>query len=358
LVLEDSQVLLTGEILGGDTASAAPSSTLPPSGYDFRWEQIAGVPVELKQTGLMNASFVAPQINEEASKLTFRLGAYGSNGLIVRSDDLSVTVNNSAPVQIEDEGPHGGGSSSSSASATFEVKEPAFNAVQRVDAEPPSDIHMLTLQSGSGAYSPAPLAPVAGMWVNATTVTERMGLQFSSSGRNYSMALEPGRAIAYVFDRQVELRDVHLNSSSSLHNLQVQLGYYYGQVPLVSVPSSSSQVLPEEETPIQAKLPEEGAIIRFARENQAIAGLMAVAVPVGLGIGLKMASTHRRRRSKALNPARALFPKSDPVAGEAEKVRPVIEELEKMLGRNLDTAVNASELLDKFGSGRSEASQH
>ncbi|HKU50737.1 MAG TPA: hypothetical protein VJP79_12360, partial [Nitrososphaera sp.] len=140
LVLENSQVLLTGEIQGSDTASAA-----PPSGYDFRWEQIAGVPVELKQTGLMTASFVAPQINEEASKLTFRLGAYGSNGLIVRSDDLSVTVNNSAPVQIEDEGPHG--DSSSSSAATFEVKEPAFNAVQRVDAEPPSDIHMLTLQS-------------------------------------------------------------------------------------------------------------------------------------------------------------------------------------------------------------------
>jgi hypothetical protein len=35
----------------------------------------------------------------------------------------------------------------------------------------------------------------------------------------------------------------------------------------------------------------------------------------------------------------------------------VIEELEKMLGRNLDTALNASELLDKFGSGRSEAAQ-
>jgi hypothetical protein len=67
-----------------------------------------------------------------------------------------------------------------------------------------------------------------------------------------------------------------------------------------------------------------------------------------------MASTHRRK-AKTADPARKLFPKNDPVAGEAEKVRPVIEELEKMLGRNLDTALNASELLDKFGSGRSEA---
>jgi hypothetical protein len=44
-----------------------------------------------------------------------------------------------------------------------------------------------------------------------------------------------------------------------------------------------------------------------------------------------------------------LFPKNDPIAGEAEKVRPVIEELERMLGRDLDTAVSASELLDRFG---------
>jgi hypothetical protein len=49
--------------------------------------------------------------------------------------------------------------------------------------------------------------------------------------------------------------------------------------------------------------------------------------------------------------AKSLFPKGDPVAGEAEKVRPVIEELERMLGRDLDTAVSASELLDRFGSG-------
>ena len=82
---------------------------------------------------------------------------------------------------------------------------------------------------------------------------------------------------------------------------------------------------------------------------------MAIGVPAGIGVGLKLASSSRKK--KIANPAKALFGKSDPVAGEAEKVRPVIEELERMLGRNLDTALSASELLDRFGSGRNEVSQ-
>jgi hypothetical protein len=167
------------------------------------------------------------------------------------------------------------------------------------------------------------------------------------------MEASAGQATAYVFDRPVELQDVRLSSASNVQGLGI--GYYYDQVPLASVSTSSSQGSDGESGVIPSIPPTEGAIIKFARENQIIAGLMALGVPVGIGVGLKMASSHRRKRP--LNPAKALFPKHDPVAGEAEKVRPVIEELEKMLGRDLDTAVSASELLDRFGSGRTEASQ-
>jgi hypothetical protein len=122
-------------------------------------------------------------------------------------------------------------------------------------------------------------------------------------------------------------------------------------LPTTSLPGSGQ----EEPAPIQARPPDEGSIIKFARENQLLAGLMAIAVPAGIGVGLKLASSSRRKRMA--NPAKALFGKIDPIAGEAEKVKPVIEELERMLGRNLDTALSASELLDKFGSGRAEVSQ-
>jgi hypothetical protein len=83
-----------------------------------------------------------------------------------------------------------------------------------------------------------------------------------------------------------------------------------------------------------------------------LAGIMAVGVPSGIAVALKVASNRRsRQQGDPRKAAKLLFPKSDPVAGEAEKVRPVIEELERMLGRDLDTAISASELLDRFGSG-------
>jgi hypothetical protein len=212
----------------------------------------------------------------------------------------------------------------------------------------------LNILGVEGVNSPTPAAPVVGIWINATADMADLDLHFSSAGRKYSIDASAVQATAYVFDRPVELQDVRLTSASGVQGIGI--GYYYDQVPLASVSSSSPQGQELDESEVIPSIPPtEGAIIKFARENQIIAGLMAIGVPVGIGVGLKMASSHRRKRS--LNPAKALFPKHDPVAGEAEKVRPVIEELEKMLGRDLDTAVSASELLDRFGSGRNEASQ-
>ena len=338
VVLEDSVVELVGSYQG-DSA-----------GLEFRWEQMAGPLVTLENSASLNATFSAPQISEDATRLDFRLGLFDSQGALVGWDDVSIAVNNTALVQviendvdIEQNGP-----------SSIEVGGPSFTAVKRVDTEPPSEIHILSIPGIAGANSPTPTAPVVGIWINATMDMAGLELHFGSSGRKYSISAEASQATAYVFDRQVEIKDVRLSADSEVQS--VSMGYYYGQVPLMSIPTTS---LPgsgqEEPAPIQARPPEEGSIIKFARENQLVAGLMAIAVPAGIGVGLKLASSSRRKRMA--NPAKALFGKIDPIAGEAEKVKPVIEELERMLGRNLDTALSASELLDKFGSGRAEVSQ-
>ncbi len=334
VVLEGSTVFLTGGYQGDAIE-------------DFRWEQTGGVTVTLEKVSLMEASFVAPETDVDSSTLTFRFGSY-TEGIISQWDEVSVTVNNTAQVQIKDEG--------GQVDPTFEISEPTFSAVESIDAEPPKEIHRLGILGAGGAISPNPTAPVRGIWINATSEMSGLELHFSSLGRKYSLNAESDRATAYVFDRQIDIQNVNLTASSNIP--QFGIGYYYDQIPLIPVPTSAPQTTPAPEAspPIQVTPPAEGAIIKFARENQIIAGLMAIAVPVGIGVSLKMASTHRRK-AKTADPARTLFPRNDPVAGEAEKVRPVIEELEKMLGRNLDTALNASELLDKFGSGRSEAAQ-
>jgi hypothetical protein len=273
---------------------------------------------------------------------------FDSQGALVKWDDVSVTVNNTALVQVRDNS-----ETEQDGPSSFEVSEPTFTAVKRVDIEPPSEIHLLGVPGAAGAIIPTPTAPVVGIWINATLDMAGLELHFGSSGRQYSIGAEASQAMAYVFDRQVEIKDVRLTASSDVQSIGI--GYYYGQVPLTSVPTASITSGQEEPSPVLAIPPAEGAIIKFARENQVIAGLVAIGVPVGIGVGLKLASTSRRK--KMANPAKALFGKSDPVAGEAEKVRPVIEELERMLGRNLDTALSASELLDRFGSGRNEVSQ-
>jgi|GEM_PF-4464719 len=337
VVLEGSVVQLAGHYQAGE------------SGYqEFRWEQMGGPLVTLEKSSLLNASFVAPQIEEDASRLNFRLGIFDSQGALVKWDDVSVTVNNTALVQVIDNS-----ETKQEDPSSFEVSEPTFTAVKRVDIEPPSEIHLLSIPGAAGANSPTPTAPVVGIWINATLDMVGLELHFGSSGRQYSIGAEANQATAYVFDREVEIKDVRLTASSDVQSIGI--GYYYGQVPLSSVPTASITSGQEEPASVVAMPPTEGAIIKFARENQVIAGLVAIGVPVGIGVGLKLASTSRRKKMN--NPAKALFGKSDPVAGEAEKVRPVIEELERMLGRNLDTALSASELLDRFGSGRNEVSQ-
>lgn len=340
--IEGSVVLLEGEY-SAETNLA-----------DLRWEQTAGIPVTLNVQSALRASFAAPQIDEDSSVLIFRLAEFDSRGNAVRWDDVSITLNNSVnvtpvddTVDIEEEEPDD--------PSSFDINEPSFAAVERVDTVPPSEIHLLSILGVEGAISPTPTVPVVGVWINATAEMTDLELHFSSSGRKYSIDIMADQATAYVFDRQVDIQDIRLASSSTVQTIGI--GYYYDQIPLTSIPPPTPQLSPleGESDVLPSAPPTEGVIIKFARENQFIAAFMAIGVPVGIGIGLKMASTHRR--NKDVNPAVTLFPKHDPVAGEAEKVRPVIEELEKMLGRDLDTAVSASELLDKFASGRSEASQ-
>lgn len=330
VISEGTSVSLSGQLLTGAAGS-----------FEFHWDQVSGMPVTLESAPPLGTTFVAPQINENMSKLTFRLGMFDSEGTIAAWDDISVTVTDS-PAE-------GNVEVTQSGTTSLEVGEaPRINSV---DAQPPSEIFMVDIPGPEGVAIPNPAGPVVGIWVNATSGMPGMALQFSTPGGSFVMEVTSGMALAYVFDRgDVSLQNISLTAPESID--QVGVGYYYGQVPLSSL-SSPTVPAEEESPPILAEPPSEGAVIKFARENQAVAGLMAIGVPVGIGVALKMVSTRRRNRA-TLDPAKALFPKSDPIAGEAEKVRPVIEELEKMLGRNLDTAVSASELLDRFGSNRAE----
>ena len=337
-VKEGDPVRLGGTIVSGDM-----------TGRELRWEQTAGIPVTIQLSSSLNASFIAPQISDQASKLTFRLGVFETGGSMISADEISITVTNASAAPANEVEIKEGDENDP---ILFEVGEAGFAAVKRPDAEPPTEIHLLQIAPAEGAISPDPVGPVVGIWINTTADTPALFLHFSTEAASYKVDATSDRPMAYVFDRPVELHDIRLSSESAVD--EIGIGFYYGQVPL-TLSTPEPPVGQDESPPILANPPAEGAVIKFARENQIVAGLMAVGVPAGIGVGLKMVSTRRRRIS--FNPARALFPKSDPIAGEAEKVKPVIEELEKMLGRNLDTALSASELLDRFGSGRSETAQ-
>jgi hypothetical protein len=332
---EGSVVTLSGKLLSGELGA-----------YQPRWDQTAGMAVSL-QAGAspLSVSFVAPDVTE-SSVLTFRLGLFDAGGNMLAEDQVSINVTNSQQGGVQIEDPQGD-------STSIIINEPGFSAVRRADAEPPSEIHVLTVNGATGTSAPTPAGPIVGIWVNATTGSPDLWLHFST-GRNYDMTATSDRAVAFVFDRQVALSNISLTTAAG-EEAVVELGYYYDAVPLIAGSEVSTSPT-QESAPVQAVPPEEGALVKFARENSVIAGAMAIGVPAAIGVALKMASTHRRKK-RTLNPARMLFPKHDPIAGEAEKVRPVIEELEKMLGRNLDTAVSASELLDRFGSGKSETAR-
>ena len=138
---------------------------------------------------------------------------FDSEGTLVKWDDVSVTVNNTALVQVRDN------SETEQGPSSFEVSEPTFTAVKRVDIEPPSEIHLLGVPGAAGANIPTPTAPVVGIWINATLDMAGLELHFGTSGRQYSISAEASQATAYVFDRQVEIKDVRLTASSEVQSI-------------------------------------------------------------------------------------------------------------------------------------------
>ncbi|MGH9991467.1 MAG: PKD domain-containing protein [Nitrososphaera sp.] len=329
--------------------------------YVFNWKQVIGPEVTLSNPAALNASFIAPQISEGAGIiLTFQLDLL-DEGNVLQSDQVSMIVNNTAaPVEV----PVSNGEPEESPEqepTAVAVVEPAFNnTVMRLDPEPPDQIYALSFQGSgrSAVFAPNPSGEIIGIWLNTTAAVSELELNFASSaGQQYFIDDIPiNQTVAYVFNRNAALREIRL--SAVVESDQVlQIGYYYGQFPVVpSLQQTQESEVVSESNDVLFPRPPEGSLIGWVSANTLLAGVMAIGIPTGIAITLKKVSDHRRRMSSAYsNPAKILFPKSDPIAGEAEKVRPVIEELEQMLGRNLDTALNASELLDRFGSRSSKA---
>jgi hypothetical protein len=209
--------------------------------------------------------------------------------------------------------------------------------------------------------APPPSGELRGIWVNTTNSgIADVRINFNYNGLQYTPDYSPvDQTIAFVFNNSLALKDIRVSGVASAGQ-QMQLGYYYDSVPLLS-PLVESPPLAEatsQDLPI-------GSRSEFERDelitrNLVLAGATAVGVPAGIAVALKMASSRKNKMlATSRYKAKMLFPKSDPVASEAEKVKPVIAELEKILGRNLDTAVNATELLDRFagGGGKSTSSK-
>jgi hypothetical protein len=297
----------------------------------------------------LNASFVAPDVDDGTEEiLRFQLTAVDGE-IIQLSDEVSITVKglvtSSGPVDVIQP-----------TETTLGVGEPTFSVVRRVDVVRPAEIHSVIFQGLEGQVT-QPAGQIYGIWVNATGDTSDTKLYFSSSGHQYYIETPGNQVFAYVFDKPVTLEDIRI-SAIEQDQQAVHIGYYYGPVPLAfpalfqpeNSPFRTSSDVPVNI--IQSQANPDPLIAGFVSRNLVLAGVMAVGVPSGIAVALKVSSTRRnRQRGDPHKAAKSLFPKDDPVAGEAEKVRPVIEELERMLGRDLDTAVSASELLDRFGSG-------
>ena len=312
----------------------------------LRWVQVAGPAVTLSDPTSLNASFVAPDVDDGAEEiLRFQLAAV-DEGIIQLSDEVSITVRglvaSGEPDVVQP-------------TETLGVDDPTFTVVRRVDVVPPADIFDVIFQGTEGQVT-QPAGQIYGIWANTTGDVSGTKLYFSSSGRQYYIETPGNQVFAYVFDKPVTLQDIRL---SAIEPDQVmRIGYYYGPVPLAfpalfqpeNSPFRTSSDVPVNI--IQSPANPDPLIAGFISRNLMLAGIMAVGVPAGIVVALKLSSTRRsRQHGDPRKAAKLLFPKSDPIAGEAEKVRPVIEELERMLGRDLDTAVSASELLDRFGSG-------
>ena len=325
------------------------------SSYNAHWEQVAGVPVTLSNAEALNASFKAPAVSDgEVDELVFQLSLLNNGGSPAQFDRVAITVN-SAPVSGAvpvDE------SNGKPETTSFAVSDPGFIIIQRTDIMPPDDIYSLAFraQDASMVLATQPSNSVVGIWLNTTASVSELKFHFSYESREYFIDTPANQVMAYVFDDKVSLEEVGL-SAVAAEDQVVQIGYYYDEVPLASplFPAAEDSTLQPFE-PVQVRSLPENTLIGFAARNTILAGALALGVPAGIAIALKMVSKHRRS-SSSRDPAKLLFPKNDPIAGEAEKVRPVIEELERMLGRNLDTALNASELLDRFGSGKNPSSK-
>jgi hypothetical protein len=318
------------------------------SGHAFRWVQVAGTAVTLSDPASLNASFVAPAVDDGTEEvLRFQLAVVDGE-IVEQSDEVSIAVQS----VIVDNGP----GDIVQPTETIGVIEPALSPVMRVDVVPPADVFDVIFQS-SEVQVTQPAGQIYGIWANMTGDYTDLRLYFSFRGVQYYTTPPTNQAFAYVFSQPVELKDIKL-AAIEPDGQSVLMGYYYGPVPL-AIPSffqpEDFPIRTSGEVPvniIQSPANPDPLIAGFISRNLMLAGIMAVGVPSGIAVALKVASNRRsRQHGDPRKAAKLLFPKSDPVAGEAEKVRPVIEELERMLGRDLDTAISASELLDRFGSG-------
>jgi hypothetical protein len=335
-VSEGANVMLHGSY--GDSSDS----------HTLRWEQVAGTAVTLSDTALLNASFVAPEVDDGSEKvLTFRLAVVDGE-IVELSDEVSITVKSivstDGPVDV-----------AQPTETTFGVGEPTFSIVRRVDVVPPPDIFEVIFQ-GSEAQVTQPTGQIYGIWANTTGDITGLKLYFSASGPQYYIETPTNQVFAYVFNQSVALQDIRISAAEADQQV-IRVGYYYGPVPLAfpalfqpdSSPFRTSNDVPVNI--IQSPANPDPIIAGFVSRNLLLAGIMGVGVPSGIVVALKLTSARKsRQHGDPEKAAKLLFPKNDPIAGEAEKVRPVIEELERMLGRDLDTAVSASELLDRFGS--------
>ena len=314
----------------------------------LRWEQVAGTAVTLSDPASLNASFVAPEVDDGSEEvLRFQLAVVDGE-IVELSDEVSITVKS----VISADGP---GDVVQPSETTFGIGEPTFSIVRRVDVVPPPDIYDVIFQD-SEAQVTQPTGKIYGIWANTTGDITGLKLYFSASGPQYYIETPTNQVFAYVFNQSVALQDIRI-SAAEADQAVIHVGYYYGPVPL-AFPAlfqpENSPFRPSNDVPvniIQSPANPDPIIAGFVSRNLLLAGIMAVGVPSGIAVALKLTSTRKsRQHGDPKKAAKLLFPKNDPVAGEAEKVRPVIEELERMLGRDLDTAVSASELLDRFGS--------
>jgi hypothetical protein len=381
-VLGGSLVVLNGTIQSLNGPIAGTDNDLPGvrGNYTYKWQQVAGEPVTLSNAESLNASFVAPTVAEGTTKiLTFQLNLQDRNNpVVVNSDQVTLYVNNTLTFGgYQDDGviptdPLLPVSSPISPRETFGIS-------MALNVQPPEQIYNLRF-TGFPPYRldvPPPSGEIVGLWVNTTSLdASELRLHFDYHDSSFYMELPPNKVIAYVFDRSVILNDIWLGAESLLDGGELQIAYYYNEVPLApqSLLIPSPPLLQDDAALGQQdfRSPSDplGVWINFSpdADNPLFIAIVAAA-PAGVAIIYIKLSTYKKIREEAIiaatkvsttvvvDPSEILFPSFDPIAGEAEKARPVIEELERILGTDLDTALNASELLGKFTSGSKNKNQ-